>query len=219
MIYFKRLIFLLLISTSCQSPGQLTIEADITKDLKEVSAAELDLQSGLIWVIEDSGNKARLIGLNISGKPARTIKIKNAKNHDWEDLTSDKEGNIYIGDFGNNNGTRTDLKVYRIAITDYFASDSVTADVINFSYSTQTDFTPSPLATSPIMSPSLNSSRRLTVGLHGAPICCPRMISSSSGTGITSIFRSAVSFFDSGGCTPPFGNVNNVVIVQTLLKK
>ena len=76
----------------------------------------------------------------------RSVTISNATNTDWEDLTHDGTY-IYIGDFGNFRGDRTDLKVYRIAITDYFANTSVTADIINFSYSNQTDFTPSPLAT------------------------------------------------------------------------
>ena len=74
MIYVKRLIFLLPIGTSCQSTGRLTIEADITNDLKEVSAAELDLQSDIIWVIEDAGNKPNLIGLNANGKPTKNHK-------------------------------------------------------------------------------------------------------------------------------------------------
>ncbi len=131
MIYFKRLIFLLLISTSCQSAGKLKIEADITNGLKEVSAAELDLQSDIIWIIEDAGNKADLIGLNTKGKPTRTIRINNAKNHDWEDLTSDNQGNIYIGDFGNNNEKRKKFKILKVKYAD-LSKDEAIAEIIEF---------------------------------------------------------------------------------------
>lgn len=131
MIYVKRLIFLLLIGTSCQSTGRLTIEADITNDLKEVSAAELDLQSDIIWVIEDAGNKPNLIGLNANGKPTKIIRINNAKNHDWEDLTSDKQGNIYIGDFGNNNEKRKKFKILKVKHTD-LSKDEAIAEIVEF---------------------------------------------------------------------------------------
>jgi hypothetical protein len=131
MIYFKRLIFLLLISMSCQSAGKLKIEADITNGLKEVSAAELDLQSDILWVIEDAGNRAKLIGLNAKGKRTRTIKINNAKNNDWEDLTSDKQGNIYIGDFGNNNEKRKKFKILKVKYAD-LSKDEAIAEIIEF---------------------------------------------------------------------------------------
>jgi len=47
---------------------------------------------------------------------------------------------IYIGDFGNNAGTRTDLKVYRVDISDYFTNDTVNAEIIHFTYADQTNF-------------------------------------------------------------------------------
>jgi hypothetical protein len=92
----------------------------------------------------DSGNKAQLFELDtISLQITRTVTISNAVNIDWEDIAQD-DTYIYIGEIGNNNGSRRDLAVYRILKTDYDRSDSVTADKINFSYPDQTDFTPSP---------------------------------------------------------------------------
>ena len=93
----------------------------------------------------DSGGASSLYELNtVSGNIARTVNISNATNVDWEDITYDLEY-IYIGDFGNNNGSRTNLKIYKISIDDYLDNSlsSVVAEVINFSYSDQTDFTPS----------------------------------------------------------------------------
>ena len=91
----------------------------------------------------DSGGTAQLFELDtISGVINRTVTINNATNVDWEDLAHDNNY-IYIGDIGNNSGDRTDLKVYRVSKTDYENNTTVNADVINYSYADQADFTPS----------------------------------------------------------------------------
>lgn len=92
----------------------------------------------------DSGNENLLHELDtISGTVTRTISIDNATNIDWEDITQDNTS-IYIGDIGNNNGDRTDLKIYKVNKNDYINSTNVIAEVISFDYSDQTSFTPSP---------------------------------------------------------------------------
>ncbi len=92
----------------------------------------------------DSGNNNVLYELDtISGTITRTITIDNATNVDWEDITQD-DTSIYIGDIGNNNGDRTNLKIYRINKTDYLNANSITAEIINFNYSDQTIFTSNP---------------------------------------------------------------------------
>ncbi|MDP5081319.1 MAG: hypothetical protein NWP87_01595 [Winogradskyella sp.] len=131
MIYLKRLILLFIIITACQSFGLLTIWSSINNDLKEVSAVELDLNNELLWVIEDAGNSNSLIGLNKKGAILKTIIISNAKNNDWEDLTSDEEGNIYIGDFGNNNEKRKKFMIYKINHAD-LTKNSALAETIEF---------------------------------------------------------------------------------------
>ncbi len=68
-----------------------------------------------------------------TGNITRTVVIKGATNKDWEDLSQD-EDYIYIGDFGNNNGDRTDLKIYKISKSEYLASNEVTAESIDFNY-------------------------------------------------------------------------------------
>ncbi|WP_417876297.1 SdiA-regulated domain-containing protein [Winogradskyella sediminis] len=131
MIYIKRLIFLLFIVSSCQSTGQLKIEARITEELEEVSAAEFSKNSDLTWVIQDAGNANNLIGLNQNGHIVRNLYITNAKNRDWEDLTSDAHGNIYIGDFGNNNKKRKTFTIYKVNQEDLNAA-TATAERIEF---------------------------------------------------------------------------------------
>lgn len=92
----------------------------------------------------DSGNENQLYELDtISGLITRTVTVTNATNVDWEDIAQD-DTSIYIADIGNNNGDRTDLKIYKVNKSDYLTSPDVTATIINFNYSDQTDFAPSP---------------------------------------------------------------------------
>ena len=110
--------------------------------------------SGLIYLDEriithnDSGGEAALYEIDEdTGQVTRKVTIINASNRDWEDIDRD-ESFIYIGDFGNNNGTRRDLKIYKINQSDYLdADDQANAEVIEFSYEDQTDFTSSPMDT------------------------------------------------------------------------
>ena len=130
MIYFKRLIIIVILVTSC-GHGLLKLEGSIPKNLEEVSAVELDLKSNLLWVIEDAGNTNTLTGLSKTGKLLQTVTITNAKNKDWEDLTTDALGNIYIGDFGNNNEDRKLFKIYKVNYND-LNKTSATAEIIAF---------------------------------------------------------------------------------------
>ncbi|MFH6603693.1 T9SS C-terminal target domain-containing protein [Maribacter algicola] len=102
--------------------------------------------SGLIFIDgkaithNDSGNNALLFEIDTTTvQITRTVAVSNAENVDWEDIAHDEEF-IYIGDFGNNNGNRQDLRVYRISKQDYIAMETVTAEQINFSYEDQVDF-------------------------------------------------------------------------------
>lgn len=123
------LIVLFLIS--CNT-GKLKILADIPSSLKETSAIEKINGSNVLWVIQDSGNTNHLFALNQRGKIVKDITIKNAENIDWEDLTSDSEGHIYIGDFGNNSEKRTDFTIYKIP-NPANGTTSIKAIIINFS--------------------------------------------------------------------------------------
>jgi hypothetical protein len=76
--------------------------------------------SGLIYLNSeyishnDSGGQPELYIIDsTNGEIKHTIIIKDAINRDWEDLASD-DNYIYIGDFGNNSGSRTDLRIYKV---------------------------------------------------------------------------------------------------------
>ncbi len=88
----------------------------------------------------DSGGMNALYEINANdGTISRTVSIQNATNVDWEDICTDDDY-IYIGDFGNNSGNRTNLRIYKVLKSDYLNSTEVSAEVIAFSYQDQNDF-------------------------------------------------------------------------------
>ena len=107
------LIFSILLFHSCQNFGQLTFVTDLPKTLKEVSGVETVKNSDHIWIINDGGNRSNLYKVSLKGKIKKQVYIES-KNHDWEDLTSDEKGNIYIGDFGNNENKRRNLRILKV---------------------------------------------------------------------------------------------------------
>jgi len=99
---------------------------------------------GAVWTHNDSGNRNELYQLDtLTGVVLRTVRLDNAANTDWEDLASDGRW-VYVGDFGNNSGSRRDLRVYRFPLADLRdpAVTNVTVDTIRFTFADQTIFTP-----------------------------------------------------------------------------
>jgi len=122
------------------------INAQVNATLVGTLPDDVFESSGLIYynnrliTHNDSGNSPRLFELDtLSSQITRTITINNATNNDWEDITQD-ETYIYIGDFGNNSGNRQDLRIYRIEKSEYDVLSMVNAEIINFSYEDQTDY-------------------------------------------------------------------------------
>lgn len=95
-----------------------------------------------LWSHNDSGGDPKLYCFDTTGTLLRTLVVKNAINSDWEEITSDGQGRFYIGDFGNNNNNRTNLRIYRIPPPDNVVGDSVVAEVIDFDYPDQAAFPP-----------------------------------------------------------------------------
>lgn len=133
------ILFFLFISCSGNSQ-QLTEIANT--DLKELSALEYLPQTKSLWGLEDSGNENKLYKIGKNGKSLAEITITNLENHDWEELTSDTEGNLYIGDFGNNDNTRKDLAIYKIDKSRLAGKTAATTSKIGFYYPEQTAFPP-----------------------------------------------------------------------------
>jgi hypothetical protein len=110
--------------------------------------APLSESSGLLVVgdsflsFNDSGGKPEVYVFNSAGKLTHTCLIKNTENVDWEAITQDENGNVYIGDFGNNGNKRTDLIIYRLRLNELLTEKIATAQIISFSYPDQKQFPP-----------------------------------------------------------------------------
>ncbi|WP_343330873.1 hypothetical protein [Polaribacter staleyi] len=135
------IVFSFLLSVSCQNFGSLKLISDLSKDLEEVSGTEVVANSNLIWMLNDGGNKPKIYGVSDTGKIEKELTVKE-KNNDWEDLTSDELGNIYIGDFGNNDSKRKNLVVLKVNHEDLTSGKKVKVEKIKFYYPNQTKFPP-----------------------------------------------------------------------------
>lgn len=102
--------------------------------------------NGELWSHNDSGNPNEIHRINTADATVtRTVVIENAVNADWESVTQNDEY-LFVGDFGNNNGNRTNLNILKISIDDILntVNDTVQAEVIQFSYADQSTFSSLP---------------------------------------------------------------------------
>ena len=110
--------------------------ASLPGEISESSGIVALYHQGLYVTHNDAGNKPYLYKLNQNGEIIETIKLK-LPNVDWEDLTIDKEGNIYIADSGNNNNNRKELAVYKVNL------DAPTQiEAIRYTYEDQEKYPP-----------------------------------------------------------------------------
>ena len=145
---FRLIILFMLFLHSGDAHGQYRVleESEVARltelphQLPEISGIILTPYNTAIGH-NDRGGEARLYEFDIkTGYKIRTIEIENAKNKDWEDITSDSKY-IYIGDFGNNRGRRKKLKIYRIKWPEKGSERiPIEAEKIRFTYADQTDF-------------------------------------------------------------------------------
>lgn len=135
--FFYQLYFFLTYLTGFGQTSPLEKVSTLPKELRECS--------GIVWIqpnklamINDSGNDAEIYFLDSVGNLISKQKLPLLENVDWEELTTDGKGNLYIGDFGNNKNERRDLKIYKLPI------DNLTAkpEIISFSYADQKAFPP-----------------------------------------------------------------------------
>ncbi|MEC4115381.1 SdiA-regulated domain-containing protein [Myroides phaeus] len=128
---------------SCGQKKEITEDfITLPNHLQEVSGLHYDTTSKTFWTVQDSGNSNELYQIDSTGNIVHTVKIKNQKNKDWEELTSDSEGNLYIGDFGNNKNTRKDLKIIKVEKNNLVKEEVDASAIISFEYPEQKQFPP-----------------------------------------------------------------------------
>lgn len=142
----KRIFYFLLLFLSFQISAQKIEKLNLKKYKIAVLSDSLEESSGLtnidgrLFSFNDSGNTSEIFEIKVGSSNVENTFQTGLKNIDWEAMTNDDE-NFYVGEFGNNLGTRKDLKVYQIP----FKNDSIIADSIKtipFFYPEQIDFTP-----------------------------------------------------------------------------
>ena len=99
---------LLLLLTTCHTtaPRKFPLPAQ----LNEASGLVIDGEE-LIWH-NDSGDGPYLYTTDRAGHLLRTDTL-SARAYDYEDIAADESGLLYVGDFGNNTGRRSEQTVYR----------------------------------------------------------------------------------------------------------
>jgi hypothetical protein len=103
-------------------------------------------QPGVFWTLSDSGAKPVLVPVRADGSKVFTAKgyaqgvaLAGATNVDWEALTGDEDGNLIVGDVGNNVSRRKELAFYLCAEP---APDAASVPVrkVTFAWPDQTAF-------------------------------------------------------------------------------
>ena len=134
-------IFMLPQFSFCQNLN-LIYDTVLSNEIYETSG--LIFFDSKIYTINDSGNEPYIFQLDTFGNIIKRIFVKNVVNTDWETLAQDSIY-FFVGDIGNNNGTRTDLKIYKIKKSDLLTKDSVdVSHIIKFKYGNQNNFSPTP---------------------------------------------------------------------------
>ncbi len=137
----KTLLLAGLLCFSCTQYGQLDYLCRLPGGINEASGM-ITFDGKTVWIIEDGSNPDDIREVDTTGNLIREFEVKSARNKDWEAITKDTSGNIYIGDFGNNQNFRDDLVIYRLPDPRVEKGDKIDAAAIRFSYEDQTEFPP-----------------------------------------------------------------------------
>lgn len=118
-----------------QTASDIARRTRLPAALKEVSGMTR-LPNGDLWLLNDSNNPSDLFRLDPATCKVLEVRHLPVKNVDWEDLTHDSKGNLYIGDVGNNRNARKNLRIF------IYNPDSGHLDSIQLAYPDQQSFPP-----------------------------------------------------------------------------
>ncbi len=111
---------LLLCNLPAQEPSATKIVATLADTrIKESSGLARSMRHpDIFWTINDSGSEPCVFAIDLQGRTRAKVRLPNAVNFDWEDLSSgldeDQQPVLYIADIGDNFVVRPSVQVYRI---------------------------------------------------------------------------------------------------------
>ena len=124
------------------APADAVRQVGQAKDKKLIEASGLvasTQHAGVLWTHND-GSDGVLYAIRADGSAAGRVEVRE-KFHDWEDIASDGQGNLYLADMGNNERNRKHVVVYRIAEPDPAADDKVkTKQTFKLTYPNDEEF-------------------------------------------------------------------------------
>ncbi len=136
--------FTLATMTAQQKPTNFHLNAIrlalLPKALNETSGAIFF--KNRLWTHNDSGGEPEISAIDTAlGNETARIRITNASNTDWEDITQDSTS-IYITDSGNNLGNRKVFQIYKVNKSDIDSDGGfqlIKSQIITFRYEGQPD--------------------------------------------------------------------------------
>lgn len=130
--YFLLLSIVLL--SACQTWRYQRL-AQLPESINEASGLYISTPD-TCWWLNDSGGQPSIYATNLKGELLDSVSIPGSKNVDWEELTYDDQGHIYLCDIGNNLNARKDLVIYK------WKRGMKVAEQIRFRYPDQSAFPP-----------------------------------------------------------------------------
>lgn len=91
---------------------------EISTDVRETSGLTVGRRNpNMLWTHNDSGNRPEIFAITPDGKVRSRVLIEGAALTDWEDMEAGACGSdhcLYIGDIGDNAGTRKTVRIYEV---------------------------------------------------------------------------------------------------------
>lgn len=134
-------VMLSLVGSSLLSAASRDREVPVCEELSEISGWVFVNDSTLV-AHNDSGDEPALYLIGMDGKLRKKHILPGIDQVDFEDIATDGQSYVYVGDFGNNSNNRKDLVIYKIRIAELISGQLSTPEAIHFSYAEQTAFPP-----------------------------------------------------------------------------